>query len=599
MKKIILTVSALIAAAFGFQCLADENRTAMDIKDDGRSLTITSGEKPVLTYNYAVTPAKEGVRAVYARSGYIHPAYTPSGFIYTNIQPDDHPHHYGIWNPWTKVEYEGKVYDLWNLGDSLGCVRAKKIEEIYRDGESAGFNAVLEHVIFAPKGEKVIMTENWIVRARETEGGFEWDFESVLKPCADKPVTIKEYRYEGFGLRATDKWTRDNCTMMTSAGNTRQSIDFSRGDWIYVNGSAEGTKAGILIMSCPENFNSPELLRIWDENANGGRGDVFINFCPTKDRDWVLESGKQYSLKYRVIASDEHFTPEKAAQNFKDYAYARPVDAVKIGNRIDISIDGEFFTSYRCYDDEKYPFFFPVNGPASGASVTSMRNSLWPHHTSLFFGCDLVNGGNYWQEGLERGRIISLGAEIVETGTDKVVIEDRCIWKRPGAESPFKDSRRITVTSPCKDIYQLDFDIVMEALEDVKILRTNHSLFSARIADDLTVKQGGVMVNNLGDRGEQATFGVNASWMGFYGERKTGTEGIVIMQHPSNRWYPSKWFTRDYGFMSPTPMWWPEDGEATCLKKGETVPLRYRVIIHKGTPEEAGIQALFDKYTKE
>ena len=89
MKKIILTVSALLAAALGFQCLADENRTAMDVKDDGRSLTITSGEKPVLTYNYAVTPAKEGVRAVYARSGYIHPAYTPSGFIYTNIQPTD------------------------------------------------------------------------------------------------------------------------------------------------------------------------------------------------------------------------------------------------------------------------------------------------------------------------------------------------------------------------------------------------------------------------------------------------------------------------------------------------------------------------------
>ena len=37
-------------------------------------------------------------------------------------------------------------------------------------------------------------------------------------------------------------------------------------------------------------------------------------------------------------------------------------------------------------------------------------NPVYPHHTSLLFGCDLVNGGNYWQEGLERGRMISVNA---------------------------------------------------------------------------------------------------------------------------------------------------------------------------------------------
>ena len=38
------------------------------------------------------------------------------------------------------------------------------------------------------------------------------------------------------------------------------------------------------------------------------------------------------------------------------------------------------------------------------------------------------------------------------------------------------------------------------------------------------------------------------------GARGGVTEGIAIFQHPGNRWYPSKWFTRDYGFFSPTPM---------------------------------------------
>ncbi len=281
-------------------------------------------------------------------------------------------------------------------------------------------------------------------------------------------------------------------------------------------------------------------------------------------------------------------------------AQAAKVNAERIGNRIDVTIGDNFFTSYRFSDDEKYPFFFPVNGPVSGGTVTSMRNGVYPHHSSLFFGCDRVNGGNYWQEGLDRGRIVSiLGARVVETGGDKAVIEDECIWKRPDAESPIKDKRRITISAPDKDYYQLDFEVEMTMLMDVEILKTNHSLFSARIATDLTVSQGGVMVNSLGDKGEKETFGKPAPWLDFYGERKSGVEGICIMQHPSSKWFPSKWFTRDYGFMSPTPMFWPEDDNSICLSKGETVTLKYRIIVHKGTVKEAGIAGLYEKYARE
>lgn len=280
-------------------------------------------------------------------------------------------------------------------------------------------------------------------------------------------------------------------------------------------------------------------------------------------------------------------------------AQAQKVNAVRIGNRIDVTIGGQFFTSYRFEEDEKYPFFFPVNGPKSGGSVTSMRNGTYPHHSSLFFGCDRVNGGNYWQEGLERGRIVSVGARVVQTGGEKAVIVDECIWKRPDADAPIKDKRTITVSAPVPGLYVLDFDIEMEMLLDVTILKTNHSLFSARIAEDLTVRQGGTMVNSEGDKGEKETFGTPSPWMDCYGVRKTGTEGIAILQHPSSRWYPSRWFTRDYGFMSPTPMWWPANDQELRMCKGEKVKLRYRVLVHEGDTAQAGIAALFDAYCKE
>ena len=281
------------------------------------------------------------------------------------------------------------------------------------------------------------------------------------------------------------------------------------------------------------------------------------------------------------------------------YAQSPTVAAKKIGDRIDVTIGNQFFTSYRFDADEKYPFFFPVNGPVSGGAVTSMRNGQYPHHSSLYFACDRVNGGNYWQEGLDRGRIISIGARIVEAKGSKVVIEDECIWKRPDAEAPIKDTRKITISAPSKDLYQIDFDITMEMLMDVTILKTNHSLFSARIDADLTPKQGGVMINSEGDKGEKGTFGVPSPWIDCSGMRKTGVEGLAIMQHPSNKWYPSPWFTRDYGFISPTPMYWPANDKTTTLKRGEKVSLRYRVLVHAGDSKQAGIANLFDTYKGE
>lgn len=280
-------------------------------------------------------------------------------------------------------------------------------------------------------------------------------------------------------------------------------------------------------------------------------------------------------------------------------AYSQPkITAEKVGDKIEFRIDGNLFTSYILSEYEKYPFFYPVNGP-SNASVTSMRNANYPHHSSLFFGCDKVNAGNYWQEGIERGQILSLHADIIETGGNKAIVENECIWKRPGAMAPVKDMRKITVSAPTLDKYQIDFDIKMEMLMDVTISKTNHSLFSARMDPDLAVINGGTMVNAEGDTSEKGTFGKRSAWMDYYGTRMGKTEGMAILQHPSNEWFPSPWFTRDYGFFSPTPMYWPQNGENITLKKGTQLKLRYRVFVHTGNQKEAKIAEEFEKYKNE
>jgi hypothetical protein len=266
-------------------------------------------------------------------------------------------------------------------------------------------------------------------------------------------------------------------------------------------------------------------------------------------------------------------------------------------SQVVVTVGGQLFTCYKFDSSQKYPYFWPVNGPASGQSITTETSEPYPHHHSLFFGCDRVNGGNYWQDTNERGQIISQGPKIVEPSGSKVIFTDEGLWKQPGKEPILRDRRQIVITAPSDSLRLIDFRVTMEPLTDIRILKTNHSLFSARVVLELGVAKGGTLVNTEGQTSEKGTFGVASPWCDYYGTRAGVTEGLAILQSPGNRWYPAKWFTRDYGFFSPTPMYWLE-GDQLDLPKGEKLTLSYRVVVHSGDTQKAGIPALFDAYKR-
>ena len=318
---------------------ADNENPVMNVVIDRRkNLILTENGNNVLQYNAAMPFLPHGADPSFRRNGFIHPAWSPAGNILTNINAADHMHHYGFWNPWTLVEYDGKEYDLWNIGGKTGTVR---FDSLYCSQAGNLFAQILvnhQHLIFQPQQEQVINTIESIVKITPKkqvnimdelidmrvwntgEPGFLWDFISDLIPATDLPVLLKAYRYAGFGWRATPDWTNENVVMMTSEGKSRPEIDGTDARWIYVTGMSPKGRSGILFMGYPENENFPEPLRIWDQNSNGGRGDAFINFAPTKNEDWNLESGKTYRLRYRMLMFDGDITPEKAEGVWNEFA---------------------------------------------------------------------------------------------------------------------------------------------------------------------------------------------------------------------------------------------------------------------------------------
>jgi len=277
---------------------------------------------------------------------------------------------------------------------------------------------------------------------------------------------------------------------------------------------------------------------------------------------------------------------------------ARPINTeVKLlDNQIIITVDDKVFTCYKFATTLKKPYFYPVNGPISQKSLTAESIEPYPHHNSLFFGCDRVNGANFWQEGIDRGQIISQGPEIVTAKGKEVIFKDTCLWRQPGKDPVIRDIRRITISAPDENLRFIDFEITLQPLMDIRIERTNHSLFSARMIPQLSVDSGGTLINAEGKTTEKGTWGVASPWCDYFGTHDNITEGLAIFQHPENRWYPSKWFTRDYGFFSPTPMYWPENGTHIELPKDQKLTLQYRVVVHAHDTKTADIAGIFEKY---
>ena len=214
--------------------------------------------------------------------------------------------------------------------------------------------------------------------------------------------------------------------------------------------------------------------------------------------------------------------------------------------------------------------------------------------------CDHVNGTGYWHSDLGGGRIISKGPRLGKCTPVSVEILDQCEWTPPRGEAVMTDQRKFTITVENPKLRFIDAQITWKAAADVTITQTNHSLFALRAAPDITPWGGGTLINSEGQTGEKDTFGKPASWCAYFGRRKCAAdvvEGIALLDHPQNPWAPCRWFTRDYGFISPTPFQFLDRKKPWQLAAGRSVALRYRVVLFAGNPEEAGLKGIWKSWS--
>jgi len=216
------------------------------------------------------------------------------------------------------------------------------------------------------------------------------------------------------------------------------------------------------------------------------------------------------------------------------------------------------------------------------------------HHRSLWYTHGNVNGHDFWTEG--RGpRIVQVDLETKSDGEQAEIIAMN-EWRAKDGKVVCTDMRR-HVVKPAGENRIVDFEIVMVASHgDVTMGDTKEGSMAFRVAPTLRVSgkvAQGHILNSEGVR-DKAAWGQHAKWCAYYGPLNGKTVGIAIMDHPDNPRRPTRWHARDYGLCGANPFFGQGPIE---IKNGETLTFKYRVFIHHGTPEEAGIEKHYRAWT--
>jgi hypothetical protein len=290
------------------------------------------------------------------------------------------------------------------------------------------------------------------------------------------------------------------------------------------------------------------------------------------------------------------------------------ITAHKTEDGVAIRIDGKLFTQYLTQAGHA-PAMWPVIGPTGEAvtrgfpfePATKDGTKDHPHHQSLWLAIDKVNGGDFWEankkddKGDTGPHIAHREFVKVESNGSIARVVTRNDWMN-GEKRICEDERTVTYGFGDDNSRWIDFKITIKASDgDVTFGDTKEGMFALRVADSMRVdaKQGGRIFNSSGKENQDA-WGLPARWVDYTGPVGGETVGITVMSHPKSFRPLPRWHVRTYGLFAANPIGQsdfpnPEAAKQgpVTLKNGESMTLRYRVLLHRGPTDRVATEKAF------
>lgn len=283
--------------------------------ENGMILKTPDG-RPVFEY---MTRKPAGSALTSPSTACFHPVYTPKGERITNLAPNDHPHHRGIWLGWQDAEFR-EPQDVEKMGPNHP---ARSLRITRADFWGWGVYAPREGRVIVTKEVRLVgadakhaelaIQNDWNVDGRkmldesdriivsEHDGVFVEDFTYHLTPIAD--YLLKQSGFGGFALQARKDgdvfYYSTPAGKMTGPDPQYSYPDSDRPDAPWWDFSITPRDSGKLIGATV--INSPRNPPTWWHNATYL---WMLNPSITSMNAYTIAANTTLTLRYRVVTHD-------------------------------------------------------------------------------------------------------------------------------------------------------------------------------------------------------------------------------------------------------------------------------------------------------
>jgi hypothetical protein len=307
--------------------------------------------------------------------------------------------------------------------------------------------------------------------------------------------------------------------------------------------------------------------------------------------------------------------------------------------KVEVSIDGELFTSYIYPDNIKKPVLWPVISPAGNMLTRSYpmikkegERVDHRHHIGIWLNYGDVNGLDFWNNSElmapEKrhlyGSIFHKTIKKAESGKGNALLVTTADWKSPENILMLEEQTSFNFIAR-ENVRIIDRTTTLNAvIDEVKFTDDKEGMFGIRVARELELPSekpikltnakgevddvekidnqfvNGNYRSSEGIEGKEA-WGTRGRWMKLGGEIKGETVALIIIDHPSNVGYPTYWHARDYGLFAANPLGQKIFSKGKnelnfSLKKWESVTFKYRLVVAAENLTDIKINNLADEY---
>jgi hypothetical protein len=308
-------------------------------------------------------------------------------------------------------------------------------------------------------------------------------------------------------------------------------------------------------------------------------------------------------------------------------------------HRVDVTVDGQPFTSYLWGTNQRKPILYPIVAP-DGTTVTRGypfktipgERVDHPHHAGLWFNYGNANNFDFWNNSdaikpadrskygsIRHDRIIS-----TKSGATSGELTTESTWTTATGEDILKQTTHYVFSNTRlngQSVRGIDMSITLKALTKVVFHDDKEGVLGIRVAHFLEspTEKGGTFLDANGKATQvaaadpagatgvyhtsegitgDAVWSTRGRWCFLAGTTDSHTETIAIFDHPENPGYPTYWHARGYGLFAANPLgrsiFDPKQPPFNfTLEKNQPATFRYRILIlsQPATPQEMNTAA--------